>query len=196
MKEPIKVLFLDIDGVLNATDSSLSWYPFHGEEQSQSDGYDKFDERCVRWLRGIVALTGCKIVVSSTWRLSMRGPIFPGGMVDQDLDGQRRFEDMWLSRNMPDVIIGRTPRIPGTRRGNEIWTWLDRIKDREQPISSYCILDDDGDMLEEQMPNFVQCNSDYGITDIEFRKALKILGLRSDLPKKERDKWEVWILRG
>lgn len=52
MSEDIKVLFLDIDGVLNSNESGL-----------------EFDPACVSHLNDILAaIPGLKIVISSSWR--------------------------------------------------------------------------------------------------------------------------------
>ena len=58
-----KYLFLDIDGVLN----SVSWYR---EEWNKNHVYPQgdFDPKCVELVNRIVEETGCKVVVSSSWR--------------------------------------------------------------------------------------------------------------------------------
>lgn len=180
----VKVLFLDIDGVLVSTDNSLSWHPSYGERASVDNQYrDHFDPRCVNWLKGIVNLTGCKIIISSTWRNRMEDK--PTG----------KFERMWRRRKMPDVVIGATPHIfkkgKGTvKRGYEIRLWLQSQK--QYKVTHYCIIDDGGDMLREQRKNFVQTNSDIGLTEESFSKAIKILGLRRDLPLREKRKYRIW----
>ncbi|KAJ8603283.1 hypothetical protein CTAYLR_006949 [Chrysophaeum taylorii] len=55
----MKVLFLDIDGVL---------VPFGG--LTVADPAAPFDDECVRRLARIISRTGAKIVLSSTWRSS------------------------------------------------------------------------------------------------------------------------------
>lgn len=173
----MKVLFLDIDGVINSMDHSLSWYPSHGEYAAVDEHYnDKFDPRCVNWLRGIIELTNCQLVISSTWRNHIRH------------DGRPGFDDIWKARKMPK-FIGKTPRGMGIR-GNQIREWLETT---EHHIEQYCIIYDDTDMLDEQLPFFVNTNSDFGITEKDFFKALAILGLKRNLPKKVRDMYEKRI---
>jgi len=98
----MKVLFLDIDGVLNR--------------------YDMFAGRCSREIisdemvariNRVVKETGCSVVVSSSWRLIM------------SLDELSLLleEHGFLS----EVIIDRTPHID--RRDNEILVWLRDHKD-------------------------------------------------------------------
>jgi len=67
----MKILFLDIDGVLNSGDYSKILYKLHqmdGSIKSRDDYGTLFDERCVTWLKWIILKTDCKIVLSSTWK--------------------------------------------------------------------------------------------------------------------------------
>ena len=67
-----KVLFLDIDGVLNGQDNMYSrlelWRKNPDKFKTRDEFGDLFDERSVRWLQYIINKTDCKIVISSTWR--------------------------------------------------------------------------------------------------------------------------------
>jgi len=128
----MKVLFLDIDGVLN----SEKWF----KERTKEQQFSHASELCVELMHlfdEIVEQTGCKVVLSSTWRLSRTWR--------EDLEHQG------LNTNS---IIDRTPHMPrpaGTsveycERGKEIAQWLS-----EHPeVTVYAILDDDRDMLPEQ----------------------------------------------
>ena len=73
----IKVIFLDIDGVLNVIPPDYDEYGgiFH-----------KHFEDNLRW---IIEETGAKIVISSTWRFS----------------GLKRMQDMWEFRSLAGEII-------------------------------------------------------------------------------------------
>ena len=53
----MKVLFLDIDGVVNCESTRVHFMGFIG-----------IDPRRAAYVRHIVAATGCEIVLSSTWR--------------------------------------------------------------------------------------------------------------------------------
>lgn len=63
MKRINKYLFLDVDGVLNSDE----WYH---EEWNKDHVYPQgdFDPKCVEIVNRIVKETGCKVVVSSSWR--------------------------------------------------------------------------------------------------------------------------------
>lgn len=99
-------------------------------------------------------------------------------------------KDMWLKRNLPGEVIDITPycaRIQvdesyeSVERGYEIEEWLNKHPE----VENYVILDDDDDMLDSQLNNFVRTsgNSDhpdkidigYGLTKICTDKAIKIL---------------------
>ena len=160
----MKIIFLDIDGVLNVYCESRDEFgcTFH-----------KHFEDNLRW---IIDQTGAKIVISSTWRDS----------------GLKVMQDMWIKRNLPGEVIDVTPNCVDmvnygicefydlVERGHEIQKWID-----DHSITSYVILDDDDDMLESQKDNFVQTSHNrehldcvdhgYGLTKICAEKAIKIL---------------------
>lgn len=57
----MKILFLDIDGVLNS-------YQFYENKSNQELVDNPFDTACVRHLKTIIDATDAKIVLTSTWR--------------------------------------------------------------------------------------------------------------------------------
>lgn len=129
----MKVLFLDVDGVLNTKGSFRVVQP-------ESDVF-KLDMFLVDRLKKVVRDTGCELVLSSAWRC---------------FDGGREF----LERTLGVYFLSETERFNGCR-GEEIQAWL---KDRTG-VTRYAIVDDDGDMLENQLRNFFQTDPDYGLTD-------------------------------
>ena len=153
----MKVIFLDFDGVLNSGDNSEVLTNMVAENPELMQMYKPgimFDERCVRWLEWIIRETGCKIVISSSWRLYYN--------LDQ-------LQTIWNELSLPGEIIGYTPFETGilmldkqeiTRdfeRGREIQSWLNDNKP-----DTYCIVDDDYDMLPHQV--FVQTDPEFGLT--------------------------------
>ena len=60
---PPKILFLDIDGVLN----SAKWY---ARQRNGLDDLAHFDPTLVRRVDEIAGRTGAAVVISSAWRLS------------------------------------------------------------------------------------------------------------------------------
>lgn len=136
MKGINKYLFLDVDGVLN----SVSWYR---EEWNKDHVYPQgdFDPKCVEIVNRIVEETGCKVVVSSSWRT------------------ESNLQSIFDKAGLKFKIHSITPF--GSHRGCEIQEWLDS---QTEPYV-YAILDDDRDMLSHQRKYFIKTNTVIGITD-------------------------------
>lgn len=131
----MKVLFLDIDGVCN----SAAWVkqgnnPWHGT-----------DPAAVALVRQIIKETGCKVVLSSTWRLYPEAR----AVVRRDVC---RFIDCTI-----DMQRGGKWGIAD--RGYEVQEWLDR----HPAVEQYAILDDNSDFLPNQW--LFQTTWDYGINE-------------------------------
>jgi hypothetical protein len=161
----MKIIFLDIDGVLNVMGL--------GRDQYGSLFHSEFVEN----LREIIEQTGAKIVISSTWRFA----------------GLEQMKAMWLDRNLPGEVIditidcyqlvneGSAEFYDTVKRGHEIQEWIDSHKG----IESYVILDDDNDFLTSQRGNFVRTANNinhpdsidlgYGLTKECTKKAIRIL---------------------
>lgn len=148
-----KLIFLDIDGVLNC-------------QQAYVDGYCKFDDEfgqsfyppASNLLNKLIDKTNADIVISSTWRRS----------------GLDVMQKMWKSRNMSGNVIGVTPSLNingySVPRGCEIEYYLEQeiglhhifwSKDLQQEYidkseyDNYIIIDDDSDMLYNQRNHFI-----------------------------------------
>ena len=150
----MKIIFLDIDGVLNY---ETCW----GRPENENT-QDVWDEDCVSELNRIVEETGAKIVVSSTWRL-------------YDDAYAIIIEKMGIKEGS---IIGKTKdylpiiKAGGTCRGDEIQDWLDTTND---VIENFVILDDDDDMG-ELVPYLIQTDfRDKGLTKEIADKAILFL---------------------
>lgn len=163
--EKIKVIFLDIDGVLNVYSHD------HDEFGSQ------FQSAFVNNLKRVIEETGAKIVISSTWRYA----------------GLDRMKEMWEKRNLPGEVIDITEDctylfneglfdwLDQVERGHEVEYWLN-----EHPeVEKYVILDDDNDFLPHQRGNFVRTANNinhpdaldigYGLTNECANRAIRIL---------------------
>jgi len=160
----MKVIFLDIDGVLNVY--------CQGRDEYGCTFHKHFEDN----LRWIIEETGAKIVISSTWRR----------------DGLDVMQNLWRHRNLPGEVIDITPTEVdvveyGTcefydlvDRGHEIQQWIN-----DHDIVNYVIIDDDNDMLPSQRGNFVRTanNKDhsdcvdigYGLTRKCSEKVIEIL---------------------
>ncbi len=146
----MKILFLDIDGVICSIRSAVAFggYPWKVDKSN----IDKFDIVAINLIRKICEETDTKIILSSIWRLS------------------EGYEALSKSLNLP--MIGQTPSLHlSRRRGEEINQWL-----LEHPeISQYVIVDDDTDMLENQLSHFVKVDSRNGLSFENYDQILRIL---------------------
>ena len=160
----MKAIFLDIDGVLNSQQGSIS------QNVRGVMDYEGIDRVALGLLRKLCELTGAKIVISSTWRSDGH----------EEITGA--FEACgWRGLIMSKIIIGVTPHLSGIR-GGEIAEWLACHTD----VSEYVIIDDDSDMLDSQKDNFVHTDGVLGFTLYDMIKAMDILGVIDDPKKVER----------
>lgn len=155
MNGKLRLLFLDIDGVLNSHD----WWNRRASQNLQ------LDPIAVARLGRIIDLTDCRVVISSTWRLGHSLPNI-----------QRMLEANGLTDGRDRNIVGATPIIPevsitGPRmgRGKEIDHWL-----RMVPPYSFAILDDDSDMG-EHIDRLVKTSMTTGLLDSHVRRVVDLL---------------------
>ena len=148
----MKIIFLDFDGVLN----SLEYARKTIQVGDPCTTYD-LDPVAGARLKKLVDLSGAKIVVSSTWRIT------------RSLEGLRSCLGafhMW-----PSDVIGVTPRM-NADRGYEIQAWLDDWKGPQ--IDSYVIIDDSNDMA-HLLPRLVRTNWKTGFLNEHVDMALEML---------------------
>lgn len=149
----MKILFLDIDGVLNSVRSAVALHGYPYRERC----HEKFDEVALGLIRQICDKTRAKICLSSTWRLHLN---------EEGL--------LKLSEAIDLPIVSKTPRFIGKQRGYEIENWLNEFKNISD-ITKYAIVDDDRDMLKEQLPFFVKTSNRNGLLYEDYEKLLELL---------------------
>lgn len=160
-----KIIFLDIDGVLNSENHFLARYGLIGSSQELNPKHsagDMIDVTSVGILNYIIKKTDADIVISSSWRCHA-----------DDKKGNDELQDILKERGLIKPFIDVTPFTRDRIRGNEIQIWLDNHKDE---VENYVIFDDDSDMLDSQQDNFIQTNEWYGLTAKDAFKAIEILG--------------------
>lgn len=151
----MKVVFLDIDGVLNSRRTAIA-FEAYGRPGFSDEYY--LDPIALKLIEKLCIITKAKIVISSSWRV---------GASLEEL--QHVFKDYNVS------VIGFTPRIyDHTKvRGDEIQEWLGE----NEGVTHYVIIDDDSDMLPHHIEkHFVQTNLDLGLTADNYYAAGEILG--------------------
>lgn len=158
----MKIIFLDIDGVLvndfNHNNRIILHYQEEGVEHRVN--YARLDPKCVGWLNKITAETGAKLCLSSTWRI---GPL-------SEFELTKRY---LKSEGVEAEFVGRTPSAHECGswgiRGIEIQDWLDR-----NPTDKFVIIDDSSDM-EHLTPRLTRTQPDVGLTETEAKIAIEML---------------------
>lgn len=144
-----KILFLDIDGVLN------SEY-YYNTSSDLSNSQSKFDPVAIELIKKLIKEFSLKIVVSSTWRY---------GAVDRLMHELKKHK-------LIDYLYHDwfTPVIHPAHRGTEIKLWLDLHPE----VGDYIIIDDDENILEEQMNRFVKTGLHKGMTEEHYHRVREI----------------------
>lgn len=157
----MRVLFLDFDGVLNSAD-----YMKHRRTIRRPSGH-AIDAPTIPRLNAIIARTGAKVVVSSSWR--------------HGLDAKRLGEILAL-HGFTGEVIGTTPDcaepfvlsthgiVRATERGYEIQAWLDLHPE----VTCFAIVDDDSDMV-HLAHRHVQTTWAMGMLDEHVERLVALL---------------------
>lgn len=148
---PLKVLFLDIDGVLNSHRSCMAL----GGIPSGLEPADLalFDPLALSLLQSLCEVAELSVVVSSSWRICHHWDA--------------------IGRALALPTIDATPRLAGCR-GDEIAAWLAASP---TPVAQYAIVDDDSDMLPDQAAHFVRTEHAEGLSFANLRSLCAIFGV-------------------
>jgi len=152
-----KILFLDVDGVLNNTETMI-----------------EFDEKCINKLKDIVEKTECKIVISSTYRLE-------SSSFNRLWKKLEDFKIIMSQNSLIDYLY--TPDFENKTRADEINFVLTKIRDDTRyKIISWIVLDDcnilnDSSPFINQLftPHFIKINNKTGITEEDSQLAIFLL---------------------
>lgn len=153
----MKVIFLDIDGVLN-NDLILKQFRRLGCGAG-AIGLEK-----LQLLQKIVTVTNAQIVLSSDWRLAHVDPC--------------GYKMVRICLGMFGIrIVGRTPdlllNVTGDR-ANEIQAWLGSNQEK-RGVTHFVILDDRTDAGLGFPDNFILTNDKEGLTEQQVEEAIQIL---------------------
>lgn len=146
----MRILFLDIDGVLN----SFAWVP--------PKEHDDIDPKAISLLNEIIAKSDAKVVIHSTWRRlrpleSLRTLFKRNGFTGDILD---------TTPVMYDLAGHAVPR------GVHIQKWLDTHP--EAGVTSFASLDDVGSM--EHLSNrLIKTNMRWGLCPGHVEQVVKLL---------------------
>lgn len=165
----MKIIFLDIDGVLNSELYHRTIEHNRDIVQTRFESQiEDIDPKAMSFLNDLITDTGAKIVVSSTWRKS---------------NTIESLTKIFKARGFVGEIIGFTPSLSGDCvRGNEIYKWIQDNKEvlglPYYDFNTYIILDDDSDMLLWQKDNFFKTDGYVGLTPTIVYKATWFLNKR------------------
>lgn len=152
-----KILFLDIDGVLN---SNRTFYAGMGCGFVSQPSFSKtLDPVAISMLKKLQS-KGVTFVLSSTWRIG----------IDSKDDLERFSKELGLN------IHSITPNLLDKNRGYEIDAWF-TLQDVEPSKVKYVILDDDEDFHDYQFSHLVHVDPEEGYSFKDFKKTLDILHL-------------------
>lgn len=155
----MKIIFLDIDGVLVTWDSLHEW-GLSRPTKSRSGGM--LDPGPVKILNEIIEKTGASIVISSSWRIG------------RTLDKLK--EDLAEGGVNCSTMIDFTPRRNDAKRGLEIQEWLNHhyFITKTQP-EKMVILDDEISDMGPFKHLVVQSNMETGLTEVHLARVLEML---------------------
>ena len=145
----MKVIFLDIDGVLN----SAQYYKT--VDRTKKD-WNRFNPLAVEMIRRLIEEYDASIVISSTWRYGfvkeLKNELIKFGLIK------------YLHKDW------KTPVIYPSHRGDEINLWLDNHPE----AVDYVIIDDDENILEEHNSRFIKTDIKEGMTEDHYYKVRQI----------------------
>jgi hypothetical protein len=157
----VKIIFLDIDGVLN-------------QKKSYADGkaYD-IDRDKVGIIKGIADTTNAVIVLSSGWKFW-----FDDGLMPTEKHSLRLYH---ILCEFGLKLFGKTPDFSTEEirlnkafsrvKAQEIFAWLHEHKD----VESYVVIDDHDLMDEAIQPHLIRTDANNGITEYDAQRAVEIL---------------------
>jgi len=150
---PMKIIFLDIDGVLNYKDSKSRIYSFIG-----------IDNKRVKLLKKIISMTNAKIVLCSSWKddwsLNKEEQTEHGNYLDRKL------------RNEGLYILDKT-KDNNSDRGHGIHKWIN-----SRNVTNWIVLDDEiFDDYDEEIIKHLVKSSFYedGLNEKLVDEAIKLL---------------------
>lgn len=157
----MKVIFLDIDGVLNS------------QEFLQKNKSESIDRRNVSVLKNVIDKTGAVIVMSSAWRLW-----FDDNMMPKEGDSQYLYD---ILSEFGIKIFAKTPDFSTEEirakktfshvKAKEILAWLNE----NQSIDKYAVIDDLDLINEEVNVHMVRTNGQVGITEDDANRVIDMI---------------------
>lgn len=148
-----KLLFLDIDGVLNG-------------HQKNPAGVCGIDPYCAELLNHIIEVTDCQLVITSAWRYL----IHSGSMTTTGFERMLQTHGVKAYKRIAGLTRTDADVSDKHERGKQISDWLRRKN------CIYCVVDDDGELgIPEAGHPFVKVNGKNGIGWTDTEKIIELL---------------------
>ena len=149
----MKVVFLDIDGVLNSEDYVYSYREYG----------IAIDPTRMVLLKQIIDETNAKIVLSTSWREHWEKTPNECGKIGLQIN------NIFSQYNLE--ILDKTPNLR-TRREQEIWYWLNK----HPQVKNFVVLDDMFLCAEFLDGHFIKTSNHFdGLDEADVEKAIGIL---------------------
>lgn len=152
----MKVVFLDIDGVLN----SIRY------DRQRTDNQGNIDETRLLLIKGLVDATNACIVLTSSWRKHWEKDAARCDAIGRELN------EIFAKHQVQ--IYDKTVALPNKDRAQEIRIWLNL----QEEVEEYVIFDDIafgwGDDLEDHL---IKTNPriGFGLEEMHIQKAMELL---------------------
>ena len=158
-KQTNKIIFLDVDGVLNCSST-----------KDRCMGYIGIEDKKVSYLKQIVDTTKASIVLVSTWKYYWHK--------EKEMKWKQDEMANYLDDKLSEVglyIWDKTKEVQ--KRGKEIKNFIDELNARNIEVEKFVILDDEVlDYIEEGLSNnLVHTNYLIGLTINDSIKAINTL---------------------
>ena len=170
----MKILFLDIDGVLNSDVYMASDEYYNACKDAGIKNHKSYevvtkahhlhiDPAGVKLLNDLIAKSGVKVVLSSTWRIRY---------------SLEEMNEMLKGRGATFEVTDKTPaKMSYRQRQGDIREYLQDLKDEEGIEPEAFVILDDMEEFPAMQDHFVHTPEETGITQEHVEKALKILGV-------------------
>lgn len=157
----MKVIFLDIDGVLNS------------EEFLKNNQNEMIDRNNVSILKNVIDKTGAVIVMSSGWKLWFDDNMMPKDGYSKCLHDILCEFDIKLFDKTPDFSTEeiRTKKTFSNVKAKEIIAWLSE----HETVDKYAVLDDLNLKNEEINSYLVRTNAQVGITEDDAKCVIDMI---------------------
>ena len=161
-QKPMRILILDLDGVINHIS------PITGQ-------WTNFPADTLGCVKRIISATGCKIILSSSWREDQQNLNHASAIFERFLEPIFDLTPILKCKvdfNAPDVLSGLYEPVSVTRT-KEIKLWFQSQKNDGVTIDSWCAVDDW--KLDLPTSNFIRTDWKIGITPEQADRVIEIL---------------------